>query len=122
MSDPPAGRRARGRSSTAQSFPTWTPPIGLESTLESGCVSVRKESGLTQENAAGAAGITRTTGSRSLRKPDFPTRRLQHSAPPHEGLRAGVGGRVARSHVPSARLVAAWEEEGWDSPRKENSR
>jgi transcriptional regulator with XRE-family HTH domain len=81
---------------------------------------VRNQSGLTQEKAAGAAGITRNRLA-DLEKARFPNPTLSTLL------------RLMRAYnlrsieellgpVPSARLAAAWEEEEWETSRDESSR
>lgn len=119
MNDPPAGRRARGRSSL-QVVPDLDPSDRFRVHLGERLRLLRKESGLTQENAAAAAGITRNWLA-ELEKARFPNPTLSTLL---RLMRAYGLGSVEEllGPTPSTRLVTAWEEEGWDTPRKENSR
>ena len=119
MNDPPAGRRARGRPSL-QVVPDLDASNRLRVHLGERLRLLRTQSGLTQEKAAGAAGITRNRLA-ELEKARFPNPTLNTLLRLMQvyGLESV---EELLGPTPSFRLAAAWQEEGWDTSRKENSR
>jgi len=119
MNERPTGRRGHSRP-PLHSVPDLDATDQLRVHLGERLRAVRKQSRLTQEQAAVASGITRTTIA-ELEKARFPNPKLSTLL------------RLMRTYelrsleellgpVPSARLAAAWEEEGWDTSREESSR
>jgi transcriptional regulator with XRE-family HTH domain len=117
MNEPPRGRQGRSRP-PLQIVPDTTEQLRVH--LGERLRAIRNQSGLTQEKAAVAAGITRSRLG-ELEKARFPNPTLSTLL------------RLMRTYelrsleelfgpVPSAKLALAWEEEGWDSSREENSR
>jgi transcriptional regulator with XRE-family HTH domain len=116
MNEGPPGRRGRP---PLQVVPDLDAPDQLRVHLGDRLRTVRKQSRLTQEKAAVAAGITRGRLA-ELEKARFPNPTLSTLL------------RLMRTYklrsieellgpVPSARLAAAWEEGGWDTSREESS-
>jgi transcriptional regulator with XRE-family HTH domain len=118
MNEPPTGRGG-GRRPALRVVPDADAP-GLGVHLGERLRAVRNQSGLTQEKAAVEAGMTRSRLA-ELEKARFPNPTLSTLL------------RLMRTYhlrsleellgpVPSARLAAAWEEDGWDTSREESSR
>lgn len=112
------GRRRRGRP-VLRSVPA--PVSGSEQRVHLGrrLRAARQATGLTMEQAAAAAGLTRNTIG-SLENARFPDPKLSTLL------------RLMRAYdlssleellgpVPSARLAAAWEQEGWANTRDASS-
>jgi transcriptional regulator with XRE-family HTH domain len=81
--------------------------------------TVREQTGLSQEKAAGKAGITRN-GLALLEKARFPNPTLSTLL----GLMRAYELRSIEEllgPVPSARLAAAWDEENWEAAGEEGS-
>lgn len=106
--------QGRGRG-PLHSVPDPDPSDELQVHLGERLRAIRKENALTQEKAAVAAGMTRNALA------DLEKARL-----PNPGLRTLL--RLMRTYqlrsleellgpIPSARLAAAWEEEGWEPVR-----
>lgn len=119
MNERPPGKRRPGRP-RLHSVPDLDPTHQLRVHLGERLRSVRKLSGLTQEQAAVASRVTRTTIA-ELEGTRFPNPKLSTLL------------RLMRTYelrsleellgpVPSAMLAAAWEEEGWGTSRDEGSR
>jgi DNA-binding XRE family transcriptional regulator len=117
MNERPTGRR-RGRP-PLRSVPDLDATEQLGWHLGERLRAVRGQSGLTQEQAAVAAGMTRSRLA-ELEKARFPNPTLSTLL------------RLMRTYdlssieellgpVPSARIAAAWEEEGWDTSREQSS-
>jgi transcriptional regulator with XRE-family HTH domain len=118
MNERPAGRRPRGRP-PLHSVPDPDDTEQLRWHLGERLRAVRRQSGLTQEQAAVAAEMTRSRLA-ELEKARFPNPTLSTLL------------RLMRTYnlrsleellgpVPSARLAAVWEEEGWGTSREQSS-
>lgn len=119
MNERPSGRRRPGRP-RLHSVPDPDPTNQLRVHLGERLRTVRKLSGLTQEQAAVAAGVTRTTIA-ELEGARFPNPKLSTLLRLMRTYELGSLEELLGS-VPSARLAAAWEEEGWGTSREEGSR
>jgi DNA-binding XRE family transcriptional regulator len=116
MNERPAGTRGHGRP-PLHAVPDLATPNHLRVHLGDRLRAVRKQCGLTQEKAAVAAGITRGRLA-ELEKARYPNPTLSTLL------------RLMRTYdlrsveellgpVPSARLAAAWDADGWDTPQEE---
>jgi transcriptional regulator with XRE-family HTH domain len=118
MNDPPAGKPARGRPSL-RVVPDLDASDRLRVHLGERLRLLRIQNGLTQEKAAGEAGITRNWLA-ELEKARFPNPTLNTLLRLMQVYRLGSVEELL-GPTPSARLAAAWEEAEWDTSRKENS-
>ena len=119
MNERPTGPQRRGRP-PLRAVPDLDASAHLRVHLGERLRAVRNQRGLTQEKAAVQAGITRGRLA-DLEKARFPNPTLSTLL------------RLMRTYelrsveellgpIPSTRLAAAWEAEGWDTSREEASR
>jgi transcriptional regulator with XRE-family HTH domain len=117
MNERHPGRQNRGRP-TLRSVPDLRPEDLVRVHLGERLRSVREQTGLSQEKAAGAAEMSRNALA-ALEKARFPNPKLRTLL----RLMAAYGLRSLEEllgPVPSAQLAAAWEEEGWEAEREES--
>jgi transcriptional regulator with XRE-family HTH domain len=118
MNEPPAGRPGRGPPAL-HVVPDHDAADQSSVHLGNRLRAVREQTGLSQEKAAGKAGITRNRLA-LLEKTRFPNPTLSTLL----GLMRAYKLRSIEEllgPVPSARLVAAWPEEDWDAAGDEGS-